>query len=190
MLILGAFGLSFGIPPRTITVRPDDGNGGQTPLPGDGNGGRTRDGCPPLPGPGEVALDAMYWPIYDRDWEGRCWTQTELAPHAGPLPPGFEEGTWYVMFYRKDCDHCHDLMTRFFTGTLPIRTVAIAVPEPEGFPDPFDDLGMPCTECVQRELPVGPNYVMSTPVLVRVEDGIVRCAAEVDSAADLPECLR
>ncbi len=67
--------------------------------------------------------------------------------------------------------------------------MAIAVPEPEGFPDDFDDLGMPCTECVQRALPVGPNYVMSTPVLVRVEDGIVQCAAEVDAKADLPDCV-
>ena len=181
VLTLAAFGTSFGVPGRTVVAPPVDGNGGQTPPP------PMAGGCPPLPGP--PALNAMYWPIYDRDWVGECWTQTELAPHAPPLPKGFEKGTWYVLFYRKDCEHCHELMARFFTGALSIPTVAIAVPEPEGFPDDFDDLGMPCTECVQRALPVGPNYVMSTPVLVRVEDGIVQCAAEVDSKADLPDCV-
>ena len=180
VLTLAAFGTSFGMPGRTVVAPPVDGNGGETPPPPDA------DGCPPLPG--RPALDTMYWPIYE-NWIGECWTETELAPHARPLPKDFGKGTWYVLFYRKDCEHCHELMARFFTGTLSIRTVAIAVPEPEGFPDAFDDLGMPCTDCVQRELPVGPNYVMSTPVLVRVEEGIVQCAAEVDAKADLPKCI-
>ncbi len=74
VLTLAAFGTSFGVPGRTVVAPPVDGNGGKTPKP------RMADGCPPLPGPGEVALNAMYWPIYDRDWVGECWTQTELAP--------------------------------------------------------------------------------------------------------------
>ncbi len=130
-----------------------------------------------------------YFPIYE-NWVGLRWTETELAPLAGALPPNFNTGTWYVVFYRKDCDHCHELLERFFTGPLKIPTLAIATPERSGFPDPLDELPMPCTECVMRSLPIGPDYVMQTPVVVRVKDGIVECAAEgVDAAAPLPECL-
>ncbi len=112
-----------------------------------------------------------------------------MAQFAGPLPPNFDTGRGYLVFYRKDCDHCHELLDRFFTGPLKIPTLAIATPERSGFPDPLDELPMPCTECVMRSLPIGPDYVLSTPVVVRVQDGIVECAAEVDTAAPLPECL-
>ncbi len=179
-----AFGFAFGVPARDI-------GGGDDVAPPTNNPPIETDpvstGCPPLPP--RSTPQQTYFPIYE-NWVGLCWTEVPLAAFAGPLPPNFETGTWYVIFYRKDCDHCHDLLKRFFTGPLKIRTLAIATPERSGFPDPLDELPMPCTECVMRSLPIGPDYVMQTPVVVRVKDGIVECAAEgVDAAAPLPECL-
>ncbi len=178
-----AFGFAFGVPTRDI------GGGADVALPTNNPPDETTDpvsaGCPPLPPRG--APQQTYFPIYE-NWVGLCWTEVPLAAFAGPLPPGFDTGTWYVVFYRKDCDHCHDLLERFFTGPLSIPTLAIATPERSGFPDPLDVLPMPCTECVIRSLPIGPDYVMQTPVVVRVQDGIVECAAEgVDAAAPQPE---
>jgi hypothetical protein len=37
------------------------------------------------------------------------------------------------------------------------------------------------------ELPAGIDWFLQTPVLVRLADGVVDCAAEVD--ADAPECI-
>jgi hypothetical protein len=179
---VAGFGFSFGTPPRDI-----GGGDGVTPPTNNPPVTPTASGCPPLPTRGTP--QPLYFPNYDT-WVGLCWTQVPLAQFAGPLPPDFNEGTWYVIFYRKNCDHCHELLERFFTGPLKIRTLAIATPERSGFPALIDQLPMPCTECVLRELPIGPDYAMQSPVLVRVKDGVVECAAEgVDAEAPLPECL-
>ena len=62
----------------------------------------------------------------------------------------------------------------------------MAVPEKTGFPSegvqPFE-----CDACAMAELPAGCDWFLQTPVLVRLKDGVVECAAEV-GAAD-PQCL-
>jgi hypothetical protein len=77
-------------------------------------------------------------------------------------------------------------MELHFSGSLKHSTTAIAVPERHGFPtenlQPFE-----CTECRVAELPAGIDWFLQTPVLVRLVDGVVECAAEVD--ATTPECL-
>jgi hypothetical protein len=98
-----------------------------------------------------------------------------------------ERGSQYVIFYRKDCEHCHELMELFFTDGLQFPTTAIAVPERNGFPTEGVQ-PMPCSECLQAELPAGCDWFMQTPVLVRLENGVVACAAEVDASA--PECIQ
>ena len=91
------------------------------------------------------------------------------------------------MFYRKDCEHCHLLLEEHFSGQLPFPTTVIAVPEKAGFPK-TGVLSMPCTECGQAELPSGCDWFMQTPVVVRLNGGVVECAAEVNP--DTPECLQ
>jgi hypothetical protein len=77
-------------------------------------------------------------------------------------------------------------MEAYFVGELAVPTTAVAVPERGGFPTegvrPF-----PCDQCSLAELPAGVDWFLKTPVLVRLEDGIVRCASEV--TAESPTCL-
>ena len=100
--------------------------------------------------------------------------------------PAKPRGVEYLLFYRKDCEHCHELMEAWFFGPLLAPTIAIAVPDRNGFPtenlQAFD-----CPECSLAEMPKGIDWFFQTPVLVRLEDGIVRCAAEV--TADDSQCL-
>jgi hypothetical protein len=90
------------------------------------------------------------------------------------------------MFWRKDCEHCHELMEVWFQPEVPAPTLAVAVPERDGFPtvgvQPFA-----CDGCALAELPDGVDWFLATPVLVRLRDGLVECAAEV-TAGD-PQCL-
>ena len=96
------------------------------------------------------------------------------------------EGSQYLLFYRKDCEHCHELMEIFFAEESPLPTTAVAVPERAGFPtvgiQPFV-----CAGCRLAELPAGIDWFLKTPVVVRLSDGVVECAAEV--TADDPICL-
>jgi hypothetical protein len=135
--------------------------------------------APPLP------ADGYYMPQYGQ-WIGQEFVELEIASWIANLPEDIDLGPQYVIFYRLDCEHCHELMALFFSGPLDQQTTAVAVPERDGFPtenlQPFE-----CSDCRMSELPAGIDWFLQTPVLVRLMDGVVECAAEVDPTA--PECL-
>ena len=106
---------------------------------------------------------------------------------SGTLPADFLKGRWIIVFYREDCDHCHEMLMTYFTGKLPVRTLALAIPDT----DPASALDNPCDECVKMSLVKGPNYVIGTPVVLAIQDGVVECV--VDNAEDiaaLEGCLK
>jgi hypothetical protein len=164
--VVVAFGLSAQIPTT-------DGSAG------DGTAEVGSGSVPDLP------ADGYYLPQYD-DWIGRPFRHLEIASWVRNLPENIDFGPQFVLFYRKDCEHCHELMELYFNDVQSVPTVAIAVPERDGFPtknlQPFA-----CSECQLAELPTGIDWFLQTPVLVRLVDGVVECAAEVDPMA--PECI-
>ncbi len=131
------------------------------------------------------ALPSYYLPEY-ATWIGKPWRDLEIAGWVRGAPADLDQGMHFLVFYRKDCPHCHDLLELHFQGALPYPTTVVAVPDRGGFPA-SNVFPMPCTECGQAELPAGVDWFMQTPVVVRLEDGVVKCAAEVDPSA--PECL-
>ena len=145
--------------------------------------------APAAAGPATAAAplpaDGYYLPEYG-GWIGQQWSELPIAGWIVGAPSDLDTGQHLVLFYRKDCEHCHALMEAFFVGELAVPTTAVAVPERAGFPteglQPF-----PCNSCSRAELPAGVDWFLKTPVLVRLEDGFVRCAAEV--TADDPRCI-
>jgi hypothetical protein len=131
-----------------------------------------------------LPADGYYLPDY-QSWIGSSYRDLDVFSWVDGLPTDLGEGPRYVMFYRKDCEHCHELLEIWFSGDLLVPTTAIAVPERGGWPEV--DLGMPCADCELAELPAGVDWFMQTPVLVRLQDGVVTCAAE--TSADDPACL-
>jgi len=149
---------------------------------GGSNGGSAEvgsGGAPALP------ADGYFMPQY-QDWIGRPFHELDVASWVSNLPDDLVFGPQYVIFYRKDCEHCHELMELYFSGSLERPTTAVAVPERDGFPtenlQAFD-----CPECRLAELPAGIDWFLQTPVLLRLADGVVECVAEVEPTA--PECL-
>jgi hypothetical protein len=70
---------------------------------------------------------------------------------------------------------------------LPVRTLAVAIPDA----DPNSILDNPCEECVKVSLVKGPNYVIQTPVLLAIQDGVVECLIEnAEDMAALEACLK
>ena len=129
--------------------------------------------------------EGYYLPDYS-SWVGQPFSQLDVAGWIRGLPDDLDEGQQYVLFYRKDCEHCHELMEFFFAEELPLPTTAVAVPDRAGFPtvgvQPFV-----CAGCRLAELPAGVDWFLQTPVLVKLSDEVVECAAEV--TADNPTCL-
>lgn len=132
--------------------------------------------APPKPAwPGVPAkLDPFYIAEY-KDSVGKPFAANPFSRLiAGEIPPDFLTGRWIVIFYREDCEHCHDILMSYFTGKLPVRTLAVAIPDT----DPAGHLDNPCEECVKRSLVKGPNFVIGTPVIVAIQDGVVECVVE------------
>lgn len=129
--------------------------------------------------------EGYYLPDYT-SWVGQPFSQLDLTGWIRGLPDDLDDGQQYMLFYRKDCEHCHELMEFFFAEELPLPTTAVAVPDRVGFPtvgvQPFV-----CAGCRLAELPAGVDWFLQTPVLVKLSDGVVECAAEV--TADNPTCL-
>jgi hypothetical protein len=133
-----------------------------------------------------VQVPPYYLPQYET-WQGERWDDLDIAAWVKGEIAGLDNGVRYVLFYRKDCEHCHALMEVYLAGQLSIPTLAVAVPEKEGFPT-VGTQPMSCTECARAELPAGCDWFLATPVLVRLRDGVVECVAEEDPAA--PECIQ
>jgi hypothetical protein len=131
-----------------------------------------------------LPAEGYHMPQYE-SWLGRQFTELPIAAWIQGMPEDIGVGRQYVMFYRKDCEHCHELMEAYFSGELPLPTTAVAVPERAGFPT--NAFAFPCAECRTARLPSGVDWFLQTPVLVSLADGAVVCAAEV--SPDDPLCL-
>ncbi len=126
-----------------------------------------------------------YLPDYST-WIGKAWADLDISHWVEGAPADLQQGQQFIVFYRKDCEHCHELLELFFSGTLSSPTTVVAVPDKAGFPTAGLQ-PMPCTECREAELPAGIDWLLQTPVVVRLTDGVVECAHEEDPTA--PQCV-
>lgn len=145
--------------------------------------------APPEWAAAPARMKPYYLPKYP-EWVGkRLGDQEMMRLLKRPLPAGLDSGRWHVVFFRVDCDHCHELLEKHFKGKLPTRTLLVQVPDA----DPGPALANPCTECVKVILPRaanGPEYMIQTPVVLTVMDGVVKSVCEdVDNATALKATL-
>ncbi len=131
-------------------------------------------------------MQAFYMPEF-ADWVGtRLGSQPEAALIMPAPPVDIQHGVWNIVFYREDCDHCHELLGSYFSPAVRHPTLCIAIPDTE----PDAALEMPCEECQLRSLAKGPQYVLSTPVLLRLEDGIVtRLCGDPEDPSEVEACI-
>jgi hypothetical protein len=117
-----------------------------------------------------ATLQPYYLPQFEQ-WVGKpLRAQPIAALITGPVPADLEQGRWIVMFFREDCEHCHAVLDRHFSPKVPMSTLLVSVPDA----DPAASLPNPCGECQVRTLPKGPDWVIGTPVLLSLQDGVVK----------------
>ncbi|MHC4967318.1 MAG: MauE/DoxX family redox-associated membrane protein [Planctomycetota bacterium] len=145
---------------------------------------------PPVPGPPNPVTDPTanpspaplpsYWLADDLEaWIGKPWREIDLFTFMRKWPRDLDHGLRYVTFYGRTCEHCEEMfnydLVRPELGSI---TTAVVVPHSKDElvgPDPFF---LPATECEHLELPTGCEWLITTPLTVTVEDGIVTCAEE------------
>ena len=133
-----------------------------------------------------TTVEPFYFTEFE-EWVGKPLASEQLARLISrPIPDPLKEGRAFVMLYRADCEHCHDMLETWFTESVPAPTVAVEVPDTE----PDAALPFPSTLVERRVFPKGPQYVISTPALFAIKDGVVTgFADDPEDVAEVEACL-
>lgn len=189
--------LAFGVPAPTVTLEDPDtladagtrtGTGGAGSATGDdGSAGAGTTGAAASTWPGRPEKVEPYYLGEFEKWVGqRLDAQPMMRLLAAAPPATIQQGRWHVVFYRSDCDHCHELMSTYFEGELEVPVLAVEVPDT----DPAAALPNPCEQCDLVRLLKGPSWVFTTPVLLTIEDGVVTCVAtDSQKTAQVEACI-
>ena len=185
VLAAGAIGagLGFGRPTPVITLTPAPALVPTTADMANPSSGSGEDSAPVATGWGDppTDLEPFYFTEFS-DWVGQPLSSQPLARLISrPLPDWIDQARFHLVFHRADCEHCHTLLEDFFSGPLGTPVIAVEIPDS----DPAAALPMPCEACLLHELPSGPQYVLTTPVLLTVDGGMVLAVCEDPEDLDL-----
>jgi hypothetical protein len=134
-----------------------------------------------------TSLPSSWYPKRIGDWLGKSVDDIELFSWVIDWPNDIREGKQYVIFYSLSCDHCEALLWAHFEFPS-IPTTLVAIPQSvDGFnyDGGFDN---PCHDCGTTELQVGTDWIIGSPLVIAIEQGIVKCATENEDY-EAPACL-
>ncbi len=122
-----------------------------------------------------------YWFKSDvSEWVGRPWTEVDLLTYIPRKPKGLDTGKRYVVFYSRTCDHCEEMFNMDLRSPELISMItAIEVPDSKTvltnenawWPGPSEAFEL-------LSLPLGCDWIITSPLTLRIVDGVVECATE------------
>ena len=134
-----------------------------------------------------LKLPDSWYPSNLSDWAGKSIDEIELFSWI-TWPQDIHIGQQYIIFYGKTCDHCEALLYMHFEFDLSVPTTLVAIPESKkGFLE-NDGFENPCFDCIETELPIGVDWIIGTPMVVAIQDGVVHCVIEGEESEN-PACL-
>ena len=144
------------------------------PIPAHGSGPVNVNVVPPVTRP------PGFWFKSDvTDWVGKPWTEVDLFSFMDPKPSGLDSGKRYVVFYNRTCDHCEDMFRDDLTDPqLAAMVTAIEIPASKTQLTSPNAWVMPMNGCELLALPVGCDWIITSPLTLRIVDGVVECATE------------
>ena len=116
-------------------------------------------------------------------WKGRTFADAGVARHLPRLTAETLEGDAIVVFYNPKCGQCHEVFDRWLAAGRSEKIIAVMVPAAEGATEAAGDgdIGdITCPSCVRLELPKGPTWLITTPSVAVLKDGVIRCTADKD----------
>lgn len=129
-----------------------------------------------------------YYSMDTADWPGQRARDIDLLSWIPNLPESIDEGRHYIVLYSRTCEHCYELLLEHFSYEPPAPTTLVAIPE---MADGFIEDGQienPCLDCLELELPIGVDWLMTPPIVIAIENGVIICAQEAEDGM-MPQCL-
>ena len=115
-----------------------------------------------------------------QEFEGKKWRDIELFQMMRRWPKDLDQGRHYVVFYRRDCEHCEAMFLDHLLIPLDAPVAAVQIPHSKTELMPPSPWNMPATPCEMLELPLGCNWIITPPLAFTIENGTVICAVEGD----------
>ncbi len=138
--------------------------------------------------PPQTAQLPAYYSLDTSDWPGQRAENIDFISWIPNLPDSINDGQQYLILYSRTCEHCHELLLEHFSFEPPAPTTLVAIPESvDGFMED-GQLENPCIDCAELDMPVGVDWLMTPPVVIAIEDGVIRCAQEAEDGM-MPQCL-
>ncbi len=115
-------------------------------------------------------------------WVGKTLPATGLARRLPDVTRLTLEGTKWIVFFQPSCGRCHDVFRVYFAGDQEGSVIAIEVPHaPDSSVLESDQPEeIECTNCARLTLASGVHWGITTPTIVKVEEGIVTCVTSSD----------
>lgn len=113
---------------------------------------------------------------------GKAWP---ICEQRHPALSDLRDGRWLILVVRHDCDHCRELIARFFSDPLRHRTgerTAVFVAGSPTWSFQFDHVSLETDPNHQINWPAEP--FVASPAIFVVEDGTVRDAADGSDSDD------
>ncbi len=135
----------------------------------------------------DLDLPKSWFPTDIANWNGKSIDDIQLFSWVNEWPSNIHIGKQYVIFYSTTCDHCEALLYAFFEFPK-FPTTIVAIPqsiEPVNYENSFEN---PCFDCAKTELLNGPDWIIGTPLVIAIDNGIVQCATENEDY-EIPTCL-
>lgn len=112
-------------------------------------------------------------------WVGRSIIETPIGQFT---PDAIEQlgEKGILILYNPRCGTCHDMFDVHFSEGADLPIVAIDVPPTEEavlLESEYDDQ-VDCPTCVFMTLPEGPLWLVSVPIVMMVENGVVTCVSK------------
>jgi hypothetical protein len=93
-------------------------------------------------------------------------------------------GRWLVMLYHSDCEVCQETMPRI-SRMAPVESIKTALIEIPPYREDAKSLTAPYAACVNGKLSDAKEWFATTPVVVLLDDGVVRGVSEGNDALGL-----
>lgn len=146
---------------------------------------------PPTVNPNPKPLPSS-WYTQDMDkWIGKPWRELEIFQLMPKWPRDMDKGKRYIIFYSRTCDHCREMLELELINPLDGLITLVEIPasrtvmtDPGGWEMPMSVEMVLQAELLQ--LPLGPNWIVTTPMIIKTEDGKVVCVTE---GGDHKKCL-
>ena len=128
----------------------------------------------------EAKAHAMSIDLDMKGYIGKRMSESPLGTYLPTVVERIGNQTAFIVFYNPFCDACHTIFESDFSAPRLEMVFAIEVPPvKDAIIISQEDLGpIDCPQCVFDTLPPGPLWLVTPPMTVKVEQGVITCVAD------------